>query len=71
MKLLGMFFEAAGRNEKVGSAERTGHFISRRFPFAALEETLEAERVPARQHFGVGESLEAYRTFSDVADLLR
>ena len=68
-EVVGQVSEASRRNHKVGSTERTGHLVSRLVVLAVLEQTLETERVHARQHFRVGERLHAYRTFRDVAYL--
>ena len=65
-EVVGQVSEASRRNHKVGSTERTGHLVSRLVVLAVLEQTLETERVHARQHFRVGERLYAYRTFRDV-----
>ena len=63
--------EASRRNHKVGSTERTGHLVSRLVVLAVLEQTLETERVVARKTLRLRECPLAYRTFRDVAYLLR
>ena len=70
-EVVGQVSEAPRRNHKVGSTERTGHLVSRLVVLAVLEQTLETERVVARKTLRLYECLHAYRTFCDVAYLLR
>ena len=70
-EVVGQVSEASRRNYKVGSAERTGHLVSRLVVLVVLEQTLETERVVARKTLRLRECLHAYRTFRDVAYLLR
>ena len=70
-EVVGQVSEASRRNHKVGSTERTGHLVSRLVVLAVLEQTLETERVVARKTLRLRECFHAYRTFRDVANLLR
>ena len=73
-EVVGQVSEASRWNHKVGPTEWTGQLVSRPvvvFMLAVLEQTLETERVHARQHFGLRERLPAYRTLRDVTYMLR